>query len=240
MWRTLACVVALPALAACQPGSEPRRDRPDNALDPPAPEGAADNARDLPVAAQEERFATRCAGSGYARDPGDAGLVIRAAPDAASREIGRLHVSVPNGPSFRIIDVAPGWIRIEGADPMTQYAARTGPPRNFTGQGWIDAKQVGFELTDSTMSEGSFLAYDRPDFGAAVVDRMGVLNALHVPDELVLLECTGAWLKLRYKKRMPVAKDAPPPRDRYGDGPWVTGWFKVTPYVTYQKQASGR
>lgn len=228
---------ALPLLAAgaCKPADEP-----------PAPVVEREA---LPTPEPEPAFTTRCAGTGYSRDVSKAGLAVRDAPKAGGRVLGRLHTILYSPepgekgpgieprygqPNFRIIDISGDWIRIEGADPVSEGAGVR--KANFTGRGWIPRAMVGYAVSGPERPGRTDYAYAAPDFAAKVTDEMGTLNVIHVPDEVTMVACRGSWLELRYRKRMPVAENALPPRNRYGDGPWVTGWIKVEPYVTYQKK----
>lgn len=234
MQRTFASVVLpLLILGACKAAEKPQAVAEREALPTPEPEPA---------------FTTPCAGTGYSRDVSEAGLAVRDAPRADAQVLGRLYTilypSEPGEdgpgieptygqPDFRIIAISGDWIRIEGADPVSEGLGSR--KANFTGRGWIPRAMVGYVLSGPERPGRTDYAYAAPDFAAQVTDAYGGLNVIHVPSEPMMTTCKGSWIELRYRKRLPQPENAPPPRDPYGDGAWVTGWIKVEPYVTYQR-----
>lgn len=226
-------VLPLLAVCACKP------------LELPTDSGDASG--QLLIPEPEPLFSTTCAGTGYSRDVSDAGLPVRDAPSPQARILGRLYTlsaqpeedgSDPYAisyvpPSFRITDLIGDWVQIEGSDPVGEGSGLS--KENFTGRGWIPRSMVGYAVSGPERSGRTDYAYSAPDFGAQVVDEFGALNVIHVPDEVTMIACKGSWIELRYRKRIPEPENAPPLKHPHGDGPWVTGWMKVKPYVTYQK-----
>lgn len=179
-----------------------------------------------------------CAALGRSVDQDPAGLNVRAAPSASAPVLGRLysmedpeahHGGWPAriGPEFTIREVRDGWVRIEGADAVSEGV--DGTRRNYTGAGWVSANLVEPIIVPDDISHPANRGYDRPQFDTLAVDPNGTTNIEQYGRVLRrsprITACSGAWLELDYVRMGWLGPNgrwrAYPPRERGR----VRAWF---------------
>lgn len=180
-----------------------------------------------------------CAALGRSVDQDPAGLNVRAGPSASSPMLGRLY-SVEDveshhggwppriGPEFTIREVRDGWVRIEGAEAVSEGV--NGTRRNYTGAGWVSANLVEPIIVPSSTSDPANRGYDRPQFDTLVVDQNGTTNIEQngrmLRRSARITACSGEWLELDYLRMGWLGPNGRwrdyPPRERTR----VRGWFR--------------
>jgi hypothetical protein len=167
-----------------------------------------------PLTASPVRAATSgCNVRGYGIDADSAGLNVRATPSTSGKVVGKLFSSPDEetnqstGPWFTITGVSNGWVKVRGADPTTIAVDSTTEKQNYQGAGWVSTARVTVSLTtpadETYFTKREHKAYAKPSFRSKVVEDWATTNARLQYENLgtdpVIVDCTGRWVKLKYR-----------------------------------------
>ena len=155
------------------------------------------------VGATQPPPVSACHIEGWSIDPDPTGLRVRAGPDKAAREIGRLPAFVRSddgdyGPGFAVTGARGGWLRIAHASDAWRPSDL--PRRTvFSGEGWVHGSRVRLGIQSGQGFAGPG-GGGRPvvDIGRNWISDYGVIGGV--------LDCNGAWVKVAYA--VPAGKAA--------------------------------
>lgn len=143
-----------------------------------------------------------CSFYAYSTDTDPTGLRVRAGPNRAAKEIGRLPAAVSSrktdsyAPEFDVIASRDGWLQIRNANDY-YHPGRRRPI--FKGTGWISGSKV-------TIAIQSGIGHTGPGASTPILVDLGDWMSDVSGQVLAVTGCSGKWAKVRYTvpERQPI------------------------------------